>query len=240
MSKSNFDEAYEIESRRYPPFLRMSPLNMKILIAFVALYAVANIVLGLMVYFTQKAALDKIIQKYGSDYSSVFSSVTEAPGLTLAYTIFSVVINIVVTGFVINVLLGNVDDNFQVYCMVGIPIWSVLILIYARTIPNICFMLPLAWLWVMLVIEKKVHTAAQRRSNTLNELEREHNRREATAAYAAAAKGDNIHTIDDTIPDYGPIKGRDARYCPVCGIELGPDDKECPMCSPAPSASPWG
>ena len=74
---------------------------------------------------------------------------------------------------------------------------------------------------------------------TLNELEREHNRREARDGYARAAKGENIDLADDSIPDYGPIKGRDARYCPVCGIELGPDDKECPMCSPSSSGSPW-
>ena len=239
MSKSNFDDSYEIESKRYPAFLRMSSLNMKILIAFVALYAIANVVLGLMNYFTQKAMIDKLAEKYG-DLAKSFTSVTRAPGLTLSYTIFSVVINIVITVFVINVLLGNVNDHFQGYCMVGIPLWSVLIMLFSRTIPNICFMLPLAWLWIMLIVEKRILNAAQRRANTLNELEREHNRRQATAAYAAAAKGENTDNVDDSIPDYGPIKGRDARYCPECGIELGPDDRECPMCSPSSSGSPWG
>ena len=239
MSKSNYDDAYETESRRYPPFLRLSSTNMKILIGFVALYAVANIVLGIMTYLTEKAALEKLAEKYG-DLSSSLLSTSRMPGATLAYTLLSVLINIVVTGFVINTLLGNVSDNFQVYCMVGIPIWSVIVLVYSRTIPNICFMLPLTWLWLMLIIEKKVHTAAQRRANTLNELEKESNRREARNAYAAAAKGENIHTIDDSLPDYGPIKGRDARYCPVCGIELGPDETECPMCGPSENKSPWG
>ena len=213
MSKSNYDDAYETESRRYPPFLRLSSTNMKILIGFVALYAVANIVLGIMTYLTEKAALEKLAEKYG-DLSSSLLSTSRMPGATLAYTLLSVLINIVVTGFVINTLLGNVSDNFQVYCMVGIPIWSVIVLVYSRTIPNICFI--------------------------LNELEKESNRREARNAYAAAAKGENIHTIDDSLPDYGPIKGRDARYCPVCGIELGPDETECPMCGPSENKSPWG
>ena len=79
-------------------------------------------------------------------------------------------------------------------------------------------------------MEKRIQTAAQRRANTLDELEREHNRRETARAYDNAARGETGAAED--VPGYGLIKGRDAKYCPVCGIELGPDDTECPMCGP--------
>ena len=238
MSRSNYDEAYEAECRRYPSFMRMTPTNMKILIAFVALYAIANITIGVIAYIQTKNALNSLSALYSSgsyttsSYLTGFS--TRIPGAVLAYSIGSVVINLVITWFVINVLLGNVNDYFQVYCMVGIPIWAALILIYSRTIPNLAFMLPLFWMWLMIIIEKKIHVDAQRRANNLDALERDHRNREGMSAYsrANAAIAAGSDEPDDSIPDYGPIKGRDAKYCPVCGIELGPNDTECPMCSP--------
>jgi len=223
MSKSTFDEAYESEAKRYPPFFRMTPLNLKILIGFVAVYSIACIALGFISMIAAKKAMEAL-DAYGSS-SSMFSSMTSRmPGMVLFYAVVSVIINIAIFIFVVNSLLGNIGDQFQAYCMVAIPIWTVAILIWFRTIANLAFIVPLAWLEIMIIVEKRIHTAAQRRANTLSELEREHKKRNP---YDLS----DIQDIPE--PSYAPIKGRDARYCPVCGIELGPDDKECPMCGPA-------
>ena len=65
MSKSTFDEAYESEAKRYPPFLRMTPLNLKILIGFVAVYSIACIALGFISMIAAKKAMEAL-DAYGS------------------------------------------------------------------------------------------------------------------------------------------------------------------------------
>ena len=141
MSKSTFDEAYESEAKRYPPFFRMTSLNLKILIGFVAVYSVACIALGFISMIAAKKAMEAL-DAYGS--SGMFSSMTSRmPGMVLFYAVFSVIVNVIIFIFVVNSLLGNIGDQFQAYCMVAIPIWTVAILIWFRTIANLAFIIPL-------------------------------------------------------------------------------------------------
>lgn len=201
----------------------MTPLNVKILIGFVVLYSVACIALAVVSMISAQKAMEAL--KVGtSDYMSDFlSSATDRlPRTILFNALLSVFVNVAIFIFAVNSLLGNIGDQFEAYCMVAIPIWTVAILIWFRTIPNLAFILPLAWLETMIIVEKRIQTAAQRRAITLNDMEREHNKRNPYS----------MSDIKEPEVSYGPLKGRDARYCPVCGIELGPEDKECPMCGP--------
>ncbi|SCW59732.1 hypothetical protein SAMN02910456_02075 [Ruminococcaceae bacterium YRB3002] len=208
MSKSNYDEAYESESKRYPAIFRMTDTNKKAIIIFIAVYVLANVAIALLV------------------------GLASVP--LMLYMFMSIAINIAITAFVINALLGNMSNYLQGVATVAIPIWTVAILLVPglRTIPNIAFIIPLAWIETMMVVETRIHTAAQRRANNLDALEREHNLREQSNAYQRAAAGVDSESGNVSEADYGPLKGRDGRFCPVCGIELGPDDTECPMCGP--------
>ena len=200
MGKEHYDLAYELESKKFPAIIRMTNVNRFILIFLLALYIFGSFALAILL----------------GDGDSA---------LTLNLFI-GIAANLCILMFGYKCVSGNVNPVFQAVAMVIIPLWSIAVFFIpeVKTIANMIFVGPLLWLEIMILVEKRIHKAAQRRANDIAEEERERINRQRADAF-------NNQWKDDPLMEGRTIRRQDARYCDKCGIELGPNDIKCPMCS---------
>ena len=150
MGREYYDEAYQIESRKFPAIFRFTNINKIILIALVGIYVIGTI--ALCFYLGE-----------GEDVDTFF-------------LLLAVVLNLLILGFGYKCIMGNAPYFFQGLALVVIPIWSVLIFVIPDkfgVISNKLFILPLVWFEIMMIVEKVIHTRAQRLAMDFDARDRE-------------------------------------------------------------------
>ena len=154
MSKESYDEAYKLESRKFPAIFRMTKVNMIILT-------------GLLVFYV------------GGSFLAAFV-LSEGEEVDLFFLILAVAINMAILGFAFKCLTGDVNTFMQMVIMVAIPIWAIAIFVVPGLagLANWLFIIPLLWLEIMIIVEKIIHSRAQRTANLLDDYERERVRKQ--------------------------------------------------------------
>ena len=153
MSKDFFDDAYQMESRKFPAIFRLTKLNKFILLALVVIYIALSIILGFLL-------------GNGEEVDTFFILIMI--GINIAFLIFAY-----------NCLLGNAPYFLQGLMLVAIPLWSVALIVFPKLsyVSNYFYVLPLLWLEIMLIVERIVHKRAQRTAMQFADMERDHFRR---------------------------------------------------------------
>ena len=152
MTKDNYDEAYQIESRKFPAILRMTKVNLIIWLVLLVIYVGACIAVPFFV-----------AEEDPADGFIIFVMIA---------------VNLLILGFAYKCITGNAHIFFQGLVMVLIPAWA-LACIFVPAISSMTswfFIVPLLWLEIMIIVEKIIHKRAQRTAMDLAEYEKEHDK----------------------------------------------------------------
>ena len=151
MTKDNYDEAYQIESRKFPAIFRMTKVNLIIWLVLLGIYVGACIAVPFV---------------FGQDAEDAYVLVVV------------IVVNLLILGFAYKCITGNAHIFFQGLMLIAIPAWALASVLIPEigSMTSWFFIVPLLWLEIMIIVEKIIHTRAQRTAMDLAEYEKEHDK----------------------------------------------------------------
>ena len=159
MTKDLYDQAYEMESRKFPAIFRMTNLNRGILVTLVAIYVIGSFLIAFLL----------------------------GEGVDELTVLFFIIMgaNVAVFLFAYAALKGEKTNTMKVLAMVIVPIWAVAACVVPeiRSVSTFFFAFPLLWLEIMIIFEKIIQKKAQRTAIQLADMERQHQEFERARAF---------------------------------------------------------
>ena len=149
MTKEHYDEAYQIESGKFPAIVRMTNVNLIIWLILLVIYIGACLLAPFV--FEHEEPIETYI------------------------IVISIIANLLILGFAYKCIRGDASDFLQGLMLVAIPVWAIASIFVPafKDMTSWLFIFPLLWLEIMILVEKVIHKRAQRTAMDLAEYEKE-------------------------------------------------------------------